>query len=126
PASGSFVSLSQATLMDAEPLGREQNMLRWTAAGSLGAVAGPLALGGVILLHLGWRSLFAAFAVLTIPVVIMLWARLPETRGAVEGQPLLNGLRAALRELRRGRVLRWLVMLECSDLLLDVLLGYLG
>ncbi len=53
PASGAFVSLSQATLMDLEPARREQNMARWTAAGSLGVVAGPLALGGAAALALG-------------------------------------------------------------------------
>jgi FSR family fosmidomycin resistance protein-like MFS transporter len=31
-----------------------------------------------------------------------------------------------MRALRRGEVLRWLVLLEFSDLLLDVLLGYLA
>jgi hypothetical protein len=32
PASGAFVSLSQATLMDADPARHEQNMARWTFA----------------------------------------------------------------------------------------------
>lgn len=58
PASGSFVSLSQATLMDTDPACHEQNMARWTFAGSLGVVAGPLALGGAALLGLRWRGLF--------------------------------------------------------------------
>ncbi len=46
PASGAFVSLSQATLMDIEPTRHEQNMARWALAGSLGNVIGPLALAG--------------------------------------------------------------------------------
>ena len=41
PASGAFVSLSQASLMDLEPERREHNMARWTLAGAVGAVAGP-------------------------------------------------------------------------------------
>ncbi len=53
PASGAFVSLSQATLMDSDPLQREKNMARWTFAGSLGVVLGPLALGGLAALSLG-------------------------------------------------------------------------
>ena len=32
----------------------------------------------------------------------------------------------ALRALRRREVLRWLTLLECSDLMLDVLLGFLA
>ncbi|HEX2069100.1 MAG TPA: MFS transporter, partial [Actinomycetota bacterium] len=34
PASGAFVSLSQATLMDLEPDRRERNMVTWDLAGS--------------------------------------------------------------------------------------------
>ena len=45
PASGAFVSLSQATLMDLQPSRREQNMARWTLAGSIGVVAGWPLLG---------------------------------------------------------------------------------
>mgnify|MGYP001801011843 CR=1 FL=1 len=44
PASGAFVSLSQATLMDIEPKRHEQNMARWSLAGSLGNMIGPLIL----------------------------------------------------------------------------------
>ena len=44
PSSGAFVSLSQASLMDADPLRRENNMARWTFAGSLGVVIGPILL----------------------------------------------------------------------------------
>lgn len=51
PASGSFISLSQATLMDIEPTRHEQNMARWTLAGSVGNVIGPLALAGAIALN---------------------------------------------------------------------------
>jgi FSR family fosmidomycin resistance protein-like MFS transporter len=41
--------------------------------------------------------------------------------------PLRNtAVAAALRALRRGEVLRWLILLEFSDLMLDVLLGFLG
>jgi FSR family fosmidomycin resistance protein-like MFS transporter len=67
PASGAFVSLSQATLTDTDPARHEHNMARWTFAGSLGVVAGPLALGATATLDLGWRGLFLLFA--------GLWAR---------------------------------------------------
>jgi FSR family fosmidomycin resistance protein-like MFS transporter len=46
PASGAFVSLSQASLIDLQPERREHNMARWTFAGSAGEVAGPLLLAG--------------------------------------------------------------------------------
>ncbi|MGH7483208.1 MAG: MFS transporter, partial [Longimicrobiales bacterium] len=62
PASGAFVGLSQATLMDLEPRRHELNMARWTLAGSLGVVAGPLLLGAVLAAGLGWRAAFGAAA----------------------------------------------------------------
>jgi MFS transporter, FSR family, fosmidomycin resistance protein len=35
-------------------------------------------------------------------------------------------MREALQALRRGEVLRWLILLQFSDLMMDVLLGYLA
>lgn len=66
PASGMFVNLSQANLMDLVPSRHEQNMARWTFAGSLGVVAGPLLLSGMLTLGLGWRPAFAFLSTLTV------------------------------------------------------------
>jgi FSR family fosmidomycin resistance protein-like MFS transporter len=133
PASGSFVSLSQAALMDTDPARHEHNMARWTLAGSLGVVTGPLALGAATLLSLGWRGLFGFFAALSVVVLVIAW-RFPST--AYQSQPsqasadvigdFKRGLVNALRALRRGEVLRWLTLLQFSDLMLDVLLGFLA
>ncbi|MCX7669776.1 MAG: MFS transporter, partial [Anaerolineae bacterium] len=133
PASGAFVGLSQATLMDLAPTRREQNMARWTFAGSLGVVAGPLALAAVVGVGLGWRELFVGFALLTAGVLAAAW-RVPHAAPAVastdpvpfDWKLVVAGLRAALEALRRRAVWRWLILLECSDLLLDILLGFLA
>ena len=53
PASGAFVSLSQATRMDVAPQHRERNMARWIFAGSLGVVLGPVVLAGCLGLAFG-------------------------------------------------------------------------
>ena len=121
PASGAFVSLSQAALMDLEPDRREHNMARWTFAGGVGVVIGPLALAGFVLVGLGWRELFVGFAVVAIALVLLL-RRSPESTDA--GERLR--IRDALRAIRRGEVFRWLFLLELSDLLGDVLLGFLA
>jgi FSR family fosmidomycin resistance protein-like MFS transporter len=76
PASGAFVSLSQATLMDSDPARHEHNMARWTFAGSLGVVAGPLALSAAVALAVGWRGLFLLFAGLTLALWAAAW-RIP-------------------------------------------------
>ncbi|MBZ0316609.1 MAG: MFS transporter, partial [Anaerolineae bacterium] len=43
PASGALVGLAQAALIDSDPKRQEQQMARWTLAGSVGVVGGPLA-----------------------------------------------------------------------------------
>src|SRR5512133_592779 len=62
PSSGAFVALSQANLMDSDTTRHEQNMARWTFAGSLGVLAGPLLLGLFVYFGLGWRGTYAALA----------------------------------------------------------------
>jgi FSR family fosmidomycin resistance protein-like MFS transporter len=130
PSSGAFVSLSQASLMDTDPARHEHNMARWTFAGSLGVVLGPLLLGGLGLIGFGWRGVFIALAGLSLLVLMVAWRRVP---GGGSGQSPLprfgdvwSGVRTAVGALKRGEVLRWLVLLEFADLLMDVLLGFLA
>jgi len=73
PASGAFVNLSQATLMDIQPRRHEQNMALWVVAGSVGNLVGPLAVGAVIGVHQGWRSLFLGLATLTVLLLGVVW-----------------------------------------------------
>lgn len=127
PASGAFVSLSQATLMDLDPARTEQWMARWTLAGSIGVVAGPLALSAAVLLGTGWRGLFVAIALLAL-LLTGVAARQPFPNGEddAEGGSLSDGLREAWRAVRRWAVLRWLFLLDCADLVEDVLAGFLA
>src|ERR1700754_539641 len=69
PAAGAFVGLSQATLMDAEPARREQNMARWTLAGSIGNSAGPAAVGLCVWAGLSWRWNFIVVGALMLAAV---------------------------------------------------------
>lgn len=123
PASGAFVSLSQATLMDMNPDRREWNMARWTLSGSVGAVLGPLLLAGAAAAGLGWRVVVAAVAVATLPVVALVrWIPWPLPRAEHAGA----ALRRALQSLRNQEVIRWLLLLQMADLMLDVLAGWLA
>jgi FSR family fosmidomycin resistance protein-like MFS transporter len=130
PSSGAFVSLSQATLMDAAPARREQNMARWTLFGSIGNAVGPVALGACAWLGLGWRwPFFAAFA-LTLPVLAAAW-RLPfETRASAacarDRTRFADGVREALRALKRREILRWLLLLRLGDFTWDILRGFVA
>jgi FSR family fosmidomycin resistance protein-like MFS transporter len=129
PASGMFVGLSQANLMDLEPSRHEQNMARWTFAGSLGVVAGPLLFSAILVLGFGWRPGFELLAALTVLILLFAWKQIPAS--GVHAAPLpkwshiLDGFRDAFSALRNRGVLRWLVLLEFSDLMLDVLYGFL-
>jgi MFS transporter, FSR family, fosmidomycin resistance protein len=133
PASGAFVSLSQAEMMDRDPKRRDQNMARWTFAGSAGAVIGPLALGLALTLGSGWRLLYLLTAVLSIGILALTArfafpvraSRLP--RHARKNAPRFReGVAGAVRALRRKDVLRLLALLESANLMLDVLFGFLA
>lgn len=126
PASGAFVGLAQATLMDLEPTRHEVAMARWTLAGSLGNVVGPLLLGVASWLLWGWRGLFLAFALLSFLLTLLAARqRFPQLPPPASSS-FKTEFGAAWAELRRPAIRRWLFLLECSDLMLDVLLGFLA
>jgi len=130
PMSGAFVSLSQASLMDSAPDRHEQNMARWTFAGSLGVLIGPLLLGLFVYLGLGWRGTYAALAGFSLLCVLLAIRRLPRDPERAANFPslrvVLDGFRAAFSALKRKEVWRWLLLLEFADLMMDVLLSYLA
>jgi MFS transporter, FSR family, fosmidomycin resistance protein len=130
PSSGAFVSLSQANLMDSDPTRHEQNMARWTFAGSLGVLAGPLLLGLFVYFGLGWRGTYAALASFSILCLLAALRYLPPDSVAFSSFPSLSvvfdGFRAAFSALKRVEVWRWLLLLEFADLMMDVLFSYLA
>ena len=131
PASGAFVGLSQATLMDHDTTRYEQNMARWTFAGASGVALGALALGGSLSLGLGWRELVLATAVVS-GLTLLAALNLPLGGSSSGGgsyptlEELRGGLIGALSALKRLPVLRWLVLLELANLMGDWLLSYLA
>lgn len=131
PASGTFVSLSQAALADAEPDRVEQNMARWALSGSLGNVLGPLVVSACIAVGFGWRPAYLSLAALAVVTLLLVWregaGRTQFIRApGLERNGFLDGLKGALRALRRFEVLRWLVLLECADLMGDIFRGYVA
>ena len=132
PASGAFVSLTQSALMDAYPDRRAQHMARWTLAGAVGSVAGPVLVAAVVAVGGSWRVAFVLVAV----AAAVSWLGIAGTSRAAE--PVAGdedaevaagswpGLGPALRITVAAGALRWLLLLETSDLLLDVLTGFLA
>jgi MFS transporter, FSR family, fosmidomycin resistance protein len=131
PASGAFVSLSQATLMDLNPGREPQGMARWSVAGSFGNLLGPLLVAGGFALALGWRWVYLMLALFALLLTLVVLPRPFPTHLAEQTTTdrtksgmyleITNNLWAAIRNLR---LLRWLVLLELSNLLLDVFTGY--
>ena len=128
PASGAFVSLTQATLMDAWPDRQAQVMARWDLAGSTGAVAGPLLLAAVLAAGGGWRDAYLLLAALA--AVTWLGTCLRDPPGAPapadEESPAGPWARELAAALRNWSAVRWLVLMQVADLLVDVLTGFLA
>lgn len=129
PASGAFVTLAQATLMDLNHGRESQWMARWTAAGSVGNLLGPLLVSASLALALGWRWLFYGIAGLVLFLVLAVQLiRFPAPviqQGSDEERLSPRGLFNNLWTAVRNRsLLRWVLLLELSDLLLDIFAGY--
>jgi FSR family fosmidomycin resistance protein-like MFS transporter len=126
PASGAFVTLSQATLMDLNPGRQPEAMARWSLVGSLGNLIGPAALAALLFAGGSWRWAYAGIAVGVLLLVAVLARRafptnLPNHRHS-SPTALLKGLWQAVTD---PKLLRWFGLLELSDLLLDRLTIYL-
>ncbi len=179
PASGAFVGLTQAALMDAAPGRRQRRMAQWNLAGSAGAVCGPLMLAALLTVGGTWRLGFLLIAIGTGVALLAATVAGPSRAvsgvtgpGAVAGVAESSAVgragdsehggvvgragdsehggavgragdsdhevavseeterrptvRAVLASLRNGEVAWWLVLLQISDLLLDVLTGYIA
>jgi MFS transporter, FSR family, fosmidomycin resistance protein len=165
PASGMFVSLTQAGLMDSAPDQQARHMARWTLAGSIGAVSGPILVAAVLGAGGTWRLAFVLIAGCSAAAwCAVAWTGRPTKapaaadavqmegdpaesergsagargggarggapgevgRGAGEDGPAWPGWRAAVSIVRRSGALRWLVLLEVANLMLDVLTPFLA
>ena len=129
PSSGAFVSLSQASLMDADPIRREHNMARWTFAGSLGVLTGPVLLAVAAWIGFGWRGMFIGVALLSTLILLFAWTRIPPDKPHLVSFPrfgdIFKQFGATFTALKNWTVVRWLILLEFSDLMLDIFYGFL-
>jgi FSR family fosmidomycin resistance protein-like MFS transporter len=127
PASGAFVGLSQATLMDLAPDRRELSMARWTLAGAVGVVAGPALLALVLSAGGSWRiPMLLCAAAAPLLTFALLPGPFPRTDRNGDRPTFRRLLSDFLTAVRRREVLRWLVLLAMGDLMLDVFLGFLA
>ena len=104
--------------MDAEPDARERSMARWTAAGSVGYVAGPLLVAVAVVGGLGWRGLLLLLALPAVPLALAVRPHSAEKSS--------TDWRGFVSALRNREVLRRLALLEATDLMLDVFYSFLA
>lgn len=129
PSSGALVNLSQANLMDSDPDRHEQNMARWTFAGSLGVLTGPLLLGLFVYLGLGWRETYSLLTAISAACVLIALRYLPADKKNTpfpSFTEVFEGFKSAFQALKRKEVWRWLLLLEFADLMLDVIFSFLA
>src|SRR4030095_12454811 len=129
PSSGAFVGLSQAALMDSDPGRRENNMARWTFSGSLGVVAAPLLLAAAASIGFGWRGMFIGLALLSTLILLFAFRQIPDDKPHPVSFPrfgeILQQFGRTFSALKNWAVVRWLILLEFSDLMLDIFYGFL-
>ena len=135
PASGAFVTLAQATLMDLNPGRESQMMARWVLSGSIANLAGPLFTAGLFALAFSWRIAFVFLAVLvlgltfwtgrtTFPILKLEKSQASSNLGAgviAEIRKLILGF---LGGVKNSRLMRWIILLQLSDLMLDIYTSY--
>jgi MFS transporter, FSR family, fosmidomycin resistance protein len=139
PASGAFVSLTQAEIMDAWPDRQAPVMARWDLAGAAGAVAGPLLLTAVLASGGGWRAGYLVLAGIAALVWLGAYLRRPavsavsapadaeaEADAGAEERPWTVRAREIGAVLRDWGTLRWVLLIEVADLLVDVFTGFLA
>ena len=127
-ASGAYVNLAQATLMDIHPARTEQTMARWTWLGSVGVMLAPLLATFAFGAGYGWRGLYLAVAGAAGVYVALVWRIRFDAHAGAETETIAP--RALLRDLcaalRQRELLRWVILTELADLMLDKLYEVTG
>jgi FSR family fosmidomycin resistance protein-like MFS transporter len=127
-ASGAYVDLAEATLMDQNPERTDQTMARWTLLGEIGVVVAPLLATFAFALGYGWRGLYLGFAGAAGVYVALIWrVKFNDHNGADHDEIAPRALFSALWQALRNRdLLRWILLTELADLMLDKLYEVTG
>lgn len=127
PASGAFVGLTQATMIDRHPARETEMMARWTAAGTIGSLSGPVVFAGMVALGLSWRAPFLLLGAVCLGLALLVRGPKPSNPMHLSWSSITGELRANLKAtIRLRRLWRWLLLLPLADLMLDVFFGYIA
>ena len=127
PASGAFVGLTQATMIERHPARESEMMARWTAAGTLGSLSGPALFAGLVALGLSWRAPFVLLGAVCLGLALVVRRPQPFRPTPPNWRSISEELRSNLRAtIHLRRLWRWLLLLPLADLMLDVFFGYIA
>ncbi len=127
-ASGAYVNLSQATLIDRNPRRAENTMARWVLMGAIGVTVSPLLITLVLSANGSWRAVYFDTAIVASAFAVLLFRqRFTGHAGAEEEVGSLKQLRRSLLTALRNRTLiNWVILTELADFMLDKLLEVIG
>lgn len=125
--SGFGVTLSEATLLDADLTRQPQRMARWTLLGSLGDLCAPLLVAALSAAAFGWREgFFVVGAVVALYALLLARVRFPPPQAVDEDaddeEPTLRAAVGAA--LGNRRLLWWLLGAELCSLLDEVFVAF--
>lgn len=127
-SSGAYVNLAQATLIDLNPTRAEHTMARWTLLGSVGVAVSPLLVTALFFIGRDWREMYLALAIVALVYAALLVrvkfdAHAGADKGSLVPRELLLNLWGGLRN---RELLRWVIVTELADLMLDKFLELTG
>jgi FSR family fosmidomycin resistance protein-like MFS transporter len=127
-ASGAYVNLAQATLIDRNPERAEHTMSRWVVLGSIGVTVSPLLATLSFYLGYGWRGLYLGLAGVAGLYVALLFRVKFNAHAGAEDESVAPGklFQMLLEGFRNKELMRWVLITELADLMLDKLLEVTG
>ncbi|TAH49816.1 MAG: MFS transporter [Chloroflexota bacterium] len=127
-ASGAYVNLAQATLMDRNPTRTEQTMARWTLAGEIGVMIAPILVTIAFGLGYGWREMYLAFAGAAGVYVALVWRIAFNSHNGAEEEEIAPRqlLHDFFNAFRVSGLIRFVLLTELADLMLDKLYDVTG
>jgi FSR family fosmidomycin resistance protein-like MFS transporter len=127
-ASGVYVNLAQATLMDLNPARTEHTMARWTLLGSVGVTIAPILASVAIGFGYGWREMYLAFAGAAGVYIALVWRVAFNAHDGAEEEHIAPRqlLRDFFAAFRNTELIRFVLLTELADLMLDKLYEVTG
>ena len=127
-ASGAYVNLAQATLMDRNPTRTEQTMARWVLIGGIGVAIAPLLVTVAFGIGYGWRELYLAFAGAAGVYVALVWRIAFNSHNGAEEEEIAPRqlLHDFFNAFRVSGLIRFVLLTELADLMLDKLYDVTG